>query len=185
MNSSRIETKRLILTVLDGEYSDMVSDFLTRNKTFFAPYETAKNEFFYSSIYQKNILETEYDAYLKKQYLRYYVFLRENPDLIIGTVSFGNITPFPYCQATLGYKIDKYYTRNGFATESINASLDEAFDYLNLHRIQAFVLEDNIPSINLLEKIGFHHEGLCQKNLNVQGEWKSHHLYSIVNSTLS
>lgn len=181
MLNSTITTERLFLTTLNGEYCNMVSEFLTSNKDFFAPYETLKNEFYYSPMYQKNILETEFDAFTKRQYLRYYIFQKDDRSKIIGTVSFGNITPFPYCQATLGYKIDKHYTNQKYATEAVSAAILEAFKLLKLHRIQAFVLEDNLPSNKLLLNLGFTHEGVCVKNLNVCGIWKSHNQFAIIN----
>lgn len=181
MINSTITTKRLFLTTLDGEYCNMVSEFLSNNKDFFAPYETLKNEFYYSPTYQKNVLDTEYDAFTKRQYLRYYIFLKEDPTRVIGTVSFGNITPFPYCQATLGYKIDREYTNKRYATEAVSAAILEAFKLLKLHRIQAYVLEDNIPSTKLLHNLGFTYEGLCMKNINVCGVWKSHNQFAILN----
>ena len=54
------------------------------------------------------------------------------------------------------------------------------FDELNLHRIQAFVLPDNEPSIRLLESHGFKREGIARSNLFLQGEWRDHAQYSLI-----
>ncbi len=181
MLKTTIETSHLTLKILNDEYADMVSDFISRNKEFFAPFETEKNPFFYSAMYQKNILSQEYTACCNKQYLRYYVFLKGFDNTIIGTVSFGSITPFPYSSCIIGYRFDYNYTGCGYATEAISAAINEAFDYLRLHRMNAFIMENNLPSIKLIERIGFHYEGTCESNIKIRGQWESHRLYALLN----
>lgn len=56
-----------------------------------------------------------------------------------------------------------------------------AFTELNLHRIQAEVQPYNVGSIRVLEKAGFHQEGLATKNLKIRGEWKDHQVLAIIN----
>ena len=57
-----LETDRLYLKILDESYCNEVADFLVNNKEFFAPFETGKAPFFYSPMYQKNILSREFKA---------------------------------------------------------------------------------------------------------------------------
>lgn len=181
MIKTTLETKRLLLKLLDDSFCNEVSDFLVKNKDFFAPFETIKNPIYYSPIFQKSVLDREYKASISKEYLRYYVLLKNEPDHIIGTVSFGNITPFPYCSCIIGYKFDEDYNGFGYATESITSAISTAFTYLNLHRINAYILPNNLPSIKLIERLGFNYEGLCESNIQVQGKWQSHRLYSLIN----
>ena len=54
------------------------------------------------------------------------------------------------------------------------------FDDLKLHRIEAFVMPENNPSIKLLESLYFQKEGLLQKNAKIQGHWEDHILYGLV-----
>ena len=181
MIKTTLETDRLFLKLLDGSHSNMVSDFLCKNKDFFAPYETQKNPFFYTPMYQKNILDREYQASINKEYLRYYVFLKEDEQHIIGTISFGNIISFPYCSCNIGYRFDQSHTGFGYAREACIAAISYAFSYLRIHRISAFILEENLPSLHLIEALGFHYEGICEKNIIVNGGWKSHRQYALIN----
>ena len=57
----------------------------------------------------------------------------------------------------------------------------EVFKELKLHRLIAYVMEHNAPSIKLLEAVGFRMEGLCEKNLIVNGVWENHMLYAMLN----
>lgn len=176
-----VETKRLILKILDTSYTSEVLHFLESNKNAFELYESAKSQIFYTHKFQEHIIKSEYEAATRCQYLRYYVFLKENPNEIIGTVSFGNVLPNPYISCNIGYKIAPKYHNKGYGFEAILACINLAYSYLNIHRINAFVQEMNISSIRILEKCGFKLEGKCIKNLNVNGVWTDHLLYGLIN----
>lgn len=176
-----LETERLILRPLDESSCDMVLSFLSKGKDIFEKYEMARPPLYYTPIYQKSILNQEYSATLSNRYVRYYVFLKDNPFVVIGTVSCGSITGEPYCCGTIGYKFDKEYWGRGYAREALRAVIEEIFEELKLHRLIAYVMEGNEPSIKLLEAVGFSLEGLCEKNLKVNGVWETHRLYGLLN----
>ncbi|MNW21928.1 ribosomal-protein-S5-alanine N-acetyltransferase [compost metagenome] len=37
----------------------------------------------------------------------------------------------------------------------------------------------NLPSIRVLEKAGFRHEGLARNYLHIHGVWEDHNIYAI------
>lgn len=115
---------------------------------------------------------------MKKGYLRYYLFEKSDLGHIIGTVSVGQIRAYPYCSGIMGYKMAVNKKNMGYGTEAARAVCHAAFAYLGLHRIEAYVMENNLPSIRLLEKCGFKKEGKCRQNLNVNGAWQDHFLYA-------
>ncbi len=39
----------------------------------------------------------------------------------------------------------------------------------------------NIPSIRVLEKGGFHKEGIAKKNVKINGNWEDHQVLAIIN----
>jgi ribosomal-protein-alanine N-acetyltransferase len=51
---------------------------------------------------------------------------------------------------------------------------------LRLNRIEAATLEENIASKNLLKKIGFKKEGVLRKYLKINGTWRDHILYGLL-----
>ena len=176
-----LETDRLMLRALKDKEWQKVLNFVEKGRDIFEKYEVSKPPLYYSKIYQKGVLEQEYNAMLGNRYVRYYVFLKEEPDIVIGTVSCGNITSDPFCSGTLGYKFDKDYWHKGYATEAISWTVEQIFKELCLHRIIANVMETNNPSIKLLENMGFRLEGLCEKNIRVNGVWQNHRLYAMLN----
>lgn len=171
------ETDRLLLRVLNESYSMQVLTFLSRNRDYFDSFELAKEANFYTEDFQKKLLYEEFSMALKKNRLRFYFFQKETPQRIIGTVSFGNLRQsFQSCQ--IGYKLDPLYQHQGYATEALSAAIDIAGTELNLHRISAYVLPDNIPSIRLLERLGFEWEGTARDYALVNGVWRDHLQYA-------
>lgn len=174
------ETPRLILKVLDSSYAPAILKFVQKNKEVFEPYESLKSSSFYTIDYQTDLIQAEYNAFLSLKYIRYYAFLKENPDLIIGTVSFYNILPQPYCSCTTGYKIDREHWHMGYGSEMVHAAVDAMLSDFGIHRIEAYVMNGNIYSAKLLESIGFENEGIAHKSIKVNGTYKDHLRYAIV-----
>lgn len=178
MTYRRIETKRLVLKLLDKESADLVLAFLQENRQDFTRYEAEKKEMYFTKYYQEYVIQNEYEAALKKVYLRYFLFEKDFEDeRIIGTVSVGQLRAFPYSSGVLGYKMAVDKKNQGYGTEAVHAMCKSASEYLGLHRLEAYTLEDNFPSMRLLEKCGFTQEGKCIRNLNVNGQWRDHYLY--------
>lgn len=176
-----VETDRLILKALNDDSCKMVLNFLYKGRHIYEKYEMERPPLYYTDTYQKSILSQEYVATMGNRYVRYYVFLKEHPDVIIGTVSCGNISSEPYCSGVVGYKFDEDYWHNGYAREALRATIEQVFAELKLHRLMAYVMEDNEPSIHLLETVGFYQEGICIKNIKVNGIWQNHRLYALLN----
>lgn len=173
------ETNRLILKVLGPDYASDVLRFYNKDKELFEKYEADRSPNFYTVAHQRNILHLEYGLTLKMQQVRFYVFLKEEPATIIGTVCLYNISNL-YSKAELGYKFSSEYHHQGYASEAVEKILDIAFTELNLHRICARVQEDNQPSIRLLVGLGFQKEGVCRDYLRIKGVWTDHLQYSLL-----
>lgn len=173
------ETNRLILKVLGPDYASDVLRFYNKDKELFEKYEADRSPNFYTVAHQRNILHLEYGLTLKMQQVRFYMFLKEDPATIIGTVCLYNISNL-YSKAELGYKFSSEYHHQGYASEAVEKILDIAFTELNLHRICARVQEDNQPSIRLLVGLGFQKEGVCRDYLRIKGVWTDHLQYSLL-----
>lgn len=177
------ETRRLILKVLGPDYSSDVLRFYQVDRELFEKYEADRSPNFYTEAHQRNILQLEYGLTLKLNQVRFYVFLKDNPEKIIGTVCLYDISN-AYSRAEIGYKFASAYQHKGYASEAVEKLIDIAFWDLNLHRLCAHVQEDNIPSIRLLVGLGFAKEGICRDYLCLNGVWTDHLQYSLIASTL-
>ncbi|MNN91526.1 putative ribosomal N-acetyltransferase YdaF [compost metagenome] len=79
----------------------------------------------------------------------------------------------------MGYYIDQIHNGKGYATAAVSLCLKKAFNEIGLHRVEAGVMPRNLPSIRVLEKVGFRHEGLAKTYLKINGTWEDHRIFAI------
>lgn len=79
-------------------------------------------------------------------------------DELIGACGFNDWVP-AHRTIHLGYWLLPEYWRRGIARKAIPYILRYAFNEMNVHRIHADVEPENLPSSNLLRKLGFTYEG--------------------------
>ena len=72
----------------------------------------------------------------------------------------------------------------GYMTAAVRAVLPFVFDTLCLHRLEAACLPHNLPSIRLLERVGFQREGLARRYLCINGVWQDHLLFALLRDDL-
>ena len=63
----------------------------------------------------------------------------------------------------------------------MRAVLRYGFEDLDLHRIEAACQPDNMASRRVLAKAGFTQEGAAAAYLKINGAWRDHLLFGIVN----
>lgn len=114
-----------------------------------------------------------------KQGSAYPLFLfRKSDDALVGAITLDNIWRGPAQAATIGYWMGEPFARQGYMREAISTISDHAFQHLDLSRIQAACLPENIASRGVLEKAGFKYEGVAQSYLQINGRWRNHVLYA-------
>ena len=113
---------------------------------------------------------------------RAYSFLifKTDDKSLLGGINVGNVRRGVSQSASLGYWIGKKYSRNGYMKEALKLLIPSLFVDLRLNRIEAATLEENIASKNLLKKIGFKKEGVLRKYLKINGTWRDHILYGLL-----
>ena len=176
----KYETDRLILRILHPDEAPLVLDFYERDLELFEKYETARVPEFYTLKHQRRLLQYEYNSALKLSMVRFYVFLKEQPNRIIGTVCLHDIIKPFYHTCEIGYKFSSQFHGNGYAFEAIDRCIYTAFNDLELHRITAMVCRGNERSMHLLDCLGFRMDGILRDYLILGGEWQDHALYSLL-----
>lgn len=123
-----------------------------------------------------------YESYLNQEG-RYFLCLAETSE-IIGTFNISEIVRGNFQSAFLGYEIFFPHQGKGYMSKGLVLLLKEAFESLNLHRLEANIQPENIASIQLVSKAGFVKEGFSKNYLKVGGiEWKDHERWAILNET--
>lgn len=83
--------------------------------------------------------------------------LKQQPGLVGSCGLFAWNRGWKKC--TVGYELAPEATGRGLMREALAATLEWGFQNMELNRVEAQVHEDNLPSIALLNSIGFVHEG--------------------------
>ncbi len=107
-----------------------------------------------------------------------FFMIRREDRRVLGAITLDNIRRGPAQAGTLGYWIGARYARQGYMREAIEAVVHYAFHILDLSRIEAACLPENVASRGALERCGFKYEGVAQAYLQINGRWRNHVLYS-------
>ena len=99
---------------------------------------------------------------------------------IVGVFNITNIVMGPFRSAFLGYYAFAGHELQGLMTEGLRAVVRHAFRSLKLHRLEANIQPANTPSIALVKRCGFTHEGFSPRYLKVGGRWRDHERWAIV-----
>jgi ribosomal-protein-alanine N-acetyltransferase len=175
-------TERLLLNVLHPNDADKVLTFYENNREHFEPWEPERDVNFYTLPYQRLSLSIEYNLMQQSKLLRYWIFLRDDPHTIIGSVNFYNIVRGSYYTCQLGYKFDQGYLGHGYAYESIQTAMELLFGDYQIHRIEANIMPTNVRSIRLIQKLNFFYEGLAKESININNNWEDHIRYAYINA---
>ena len=143
----KIETKRLIVTEFTMDMAEAVhlnsldedNRRFTPDEVFETVEEAADTVSFLMGVYETGDGPLVYPALLKD-----------------GTyIGYVQAVPFDDGTWELGYHIGERYTRQGYATEAVQAFLPVILPRLGISRIAGICQAENIASIHVLEKCGF------------------------------
>ncbi|TWE04984.1 ribosomal-protein-alanine N-acetyltransferase [Neobacillus bataviensis] len=174
-----LKDKNIFLRPFIEEDSEALLDLLIRNRSFFEKFSMERSIDFYTRESQrKRIEQFEED---RKTDLAYNFGIFKHDDSLIGTINLFQVLRGSLQSAFIGYFLDEQYNGKGYMTDAVTLVIDYAFNELELHRIEAGVMPHNIGSIRVLEKSGFHKEGIAVKNVKINGKWEDHQVLAIIN----
>ena len=99
---------------------------------------------------------------------------------LAGQVTLDNVVRGALRSGYLGYWIDRSVAGRGMASLAVALVCDHAFTEVGLHRVQADIRPENLPSQRLVERLGFQREGLLRRYLDVDGDWRDHLAYALL-----
>ena len=153
------------------------------SKSFLVPWEPSWNASSCSRrAYLRYFKNSNYLANMDRAYS--FLIFKTDDKTLLGGINIGNVRRGVSQSASLGYWIGKKYSRNGYMKEALKLLIPSLFIDLRLNRIEAATLEENIASKNLLKKIGFKKEGVLRKYLKINGTWRDHILYGLLENDL-
>lgn len=99
------------------------------------------------------------NRFKEKQGIRWGIALKGKEN-IIGTLGFNNFQKNH--RANLGYDLQFDFWNKGIITEALTEVIKFGFDKLEINRIEAEVMQENIASEKVLSKLGFKKEGILR-----------------------
>jgi ribosomal-protein-alanine N-acetyltransferase len=106
------------------------------------------------------------------------LLIRREDAALLGAITLDNIRRGPSQAGTLGYWMGQAHARQGYMREAILSVVHHAFTVMDLSRVEAACLPENVASRGVLEKCGFKYEGVAQSYLQIAGRWRNHVLYA-------
>ena len=99
--------------------------------------------------------------------------------VIVGQLTVSSIVWGSAMMATLGYWVDKDRAGHGIAPTAVALVTDYCFQTLGLHRMEINIRPENVPSLRVVEKLGFRDEGYRPRFLHINGEWADHRSFAL------
>ncbi|MBQ8148683.1 MAG: GNAT family N-acetyltransferase [Lachnospiraceae bacterium] len=177
----KLETKRLRMQCLTNESAFAVLEFYKENQPYFDQYELTRPRNFYTVSYHTAALDWELKEMEARRCLRYFVFLKEEPSMIIGSVNVSDIRFGCMQKASFGYKFDHRFWHQGYAYEACTSCLDFIFRDYGLHRMEANIMPSNQASIRLIQRLGFSYEGTEKESAEINHRWEDLHRFAKLN----
>lgn len=164
-----IETPHCILEKIDSQIITSIFE----NEDRYAETIFKKDTENYRKMYESGI-----DTY--KTTLLFFLIIHKETNETIGEC--GYHTWFPkHNRAEIYYKLnDDNYKRKGYLTEILPFVIKYGFKEMKLHRIEALVATDNIPSLKLLKKNNFIFEGTLREHYFTNGVYENSEIYSLL-----
>lgn len=171
-----IETKRLILRERTPEIV----------KSVFEDYDTNAQMIFFN-FQSEEELEVEKKKF-EKGYRSWHLtfktwdIIEESSQKNIGFCGF-HAWYLRHDKAEIGYALNNDESkRKGYMSEAVTPIIQNGFDQMNLHRIEAYVGTSNVPSTKIVEKHGFVYEGHIKEDYLSDGIYENSLVYGLLKS---
>jgi ribosomal-protein-alanine N-acetyltransferase len=174
-----LTNKEIFIRFFEDTDAEALLNLHLKNGEFFQKYSPTFGDDYYAleSIH-KYISSSRKQREEDKAY-SFGIYLKDNGSLV-GDVSLYHISRGSLQRCLIGYSLDKQYNGRGYTTAAVSLAVEFAFNELHLHRIEAGVMLSNIGSMRVLEKAGFHKEGIEQKGVKINGQWEDHQIFAIL-----
>lgn len=171
-----LDTDNLRLAVLRKSEAARVAEYLQNNRDFHKQFSQTHTDDYFTISTQKKYLAYDCNSFLEGSLVPLWITLKDD-NKIIGRVSFFNFAYGGMMSCACGYHLDKDHTGKGYMTEALKSAMAFVFDEYKMHRIEAFIVPENEPSLNLVKRVGFHYEGKRNSYMHINGRYRDHEAF--------
>lgn len=172
--------ERVYIRFAEEEDARELTELYQRNREFFEQFSPANSEEFYTEEQQlQMIIKSRTDRAEDRKYD--FLICHKETGAIMGSAGLSFVVRGPLQRCMIGYILDQEYNGKGYMTEAVKLVVRYAFEELKFHRIIGEASPRNPGSVRVLEKAGFHKEGISRSNLKIHGVWEDHQVLAIIN----
>src|ERR1700722_1326782 len=139
----KLTTARLILRIPQVDEAQAVIDYHEKNRAHLESTSPIWPSDFFEVSYWREKLSLNVAEFQQDTSLNLFLFCRENPHAIIGSVNFFTFVRRAGQYCALGYGIDCSRQGQGLMTEALREATNYVFVSLNMHRIIANYMPRN------------------------------------------
>jgi ribosomal-protein-alanine N-acetyltransferase len=111
-------------------------------------------------------------------------FVIEVQGQLQGQLNVANVMYGSVSSAVLGYWISPEVAGKGIMPTSVALVTDYLMDQVGLHRVEINVRPENTASLRVIQKLGFRYEGLKQRYIHINGDWRDHYVFALTKEEL-
>ena len=175
-NPPILECDRVILRKMDRSFADDMFEYASNPAvTKYLTWDVHPNRRF-----SYNYLGYVNSRYRTGEFFDWAITMRDSGKMI-GTCGFTRFN-FSSYSAEIGFVLNPKYWGYSIAPEASRRVIRFGFDTLELHRIEARYMENNIQSRRVMEKSGMTVEGIYRDMMLVRGQFVSVGVCSILRS---
>ena len=175
-NPPILECDRVILRKMDRSFADDMFEYASNPAvTKYLTWDVHPN-----SRFSYNYLGYVNSRYRTGEFFDWAITMRDSGKMI-GTCGFTRFN-FSSYSAEIGFVLNPKYWGYSIAPEAARRVIRFGFDTLELHRIEARYMENNIQSRRVMEKSGMTFEGIYRDMMLVRGQFVSVGVCSILRS---
>ena len=170
-------TSTRLLTLDDAP---ALAELIRLNRDFLAPYEPPRPPDHFTDEGQRVAIRTALGHHALGTALPHVIV--DDAGRVVGRVTLNGIVHAPsFRSCSTGYWVGAADNGRGHATAAVREIVRVAFEELDLHRVQAETMLDNAASQRVLERNGFVRYGMAPRYLNLDGDWRDHYMYQVLN----
>ena len=98
---------------------------------------------------------------------------------LAGQLTVNGVVRGAFDSAYAGYWVDGALAGRGILPTALAMAVDHCFGPVGLHRVEANIRPENTASRRAVEKLGFRDEGLHERYLFIDEDWRDHICYAV------
>ena len=98
---------------------------------------------------------------------------------VVGQLNVANILHGSVSSCVIGYWIIPEFAGRGITPTAVALAMDYMFTTIGLHRVEIAIRPENNASIRVVQKLGLRYEGLKQKYIHINSDWRDHLIFAL------